>query len=112
MPRFVVAFFMFGLMPAIGLPVGPPRTNSHVAPNDQPDPRRARPALCPTENHLNRLRSCEGMQKWKVIQTLGHPKALRQYKDGSEIWEYPWMACCSVSFKNGVCVSTFYTGGY
>src|SRR5262249_20457941 len=100
MTRFVVALFMIGLMPAIGWPVGPPRTDNHVAPDDQPDPRRAGTARCPTENDLNRLRSCEGKPKWKVIQTLGHPKAVGRNKDGTEVWEYPWMACCSVSFKN------------
>jgi hypothetical protein len=32
--------------------------------------------------------------------------------DGSEIWSYPWLAACSVTFRDGVVVETYYTGGY
>ena len=112
MARRVVALFIFGLMPAIGFPVGPARTDTHLAPDDNPDPKQAGPALCPTESDLARLQSCEGKLKWEVIRALGHPKAVRWDKGGTEIWDYPWTACCSVSFKRGICVSTSYTGGY
>src|SRR5262249_9388184 len=77
MPRLTTALLMIGLLPAIGWPVGPPRTDTHVSPDDKPDPRRAGPALCPNENDLARLQSCEGKRKWEVIQTLGHAKAVR-----------------------------------
>jgi hypothetical protein len=32
--------------------------------------------------------------------------------DGTEVWDYPWLAACQVWIKNGVCTDTFYTGGY
>jgi hypothetical protein len=77
-----------------------------------PDTSKAGPAFWPTAADLARLQSVEGKPKRTVLTVLGHPSAVTRRPDGTEEWRYPWMACCSVVIKDGVCVSTYYTGGY
>jgi hypothetical protein len=79
----------------------------------QPDPCHASAiGLCPTAADLARLRSVEGKSQAVVLQTLGHPNRVVRRADGSEVWQYPWMAACEVYVHQGKCTGTFYTGGY
>jgi hypothetical protein len=79
----------------------------------QPDPRQASAVgLCPTAADLARLRSVEGKPQAVVLRTLGHPIRVVRRADGSEVWQYSWMAACEVYIHWGKCTGTFYTGGY
>jgi hypothetical protein len=82
-------------------------------PDAEPDTCKARPLpRWPNAEDIAKLESVEGKPKWRVIQVLGHPSAIRHRPDGTEVWDYPWCAACSVRFQQGVCIETFYTGGY
>jgi len=113
MLRFGITLHCFVLILAIGMASGPSRVDLTVVRDDEPDPRRAdRLVLTPGQKDLDRLQSVEGKPKWQVLRTLGHPTKVLRGKDGSQVWEYPWSACCQVFVKNGVCVRTYYTAGY
>ena len=79
----------------------------------QPDARQASAiGLCPTAADLARLRSVEGKPQAVVLRALGHPIHVVRRADGSEVWQYPWMAACEVYIYQGKCTGTFYIGGY
>lgn len=96
----------------MGMPAGPERAGATVLRDEEPDPRRAGVGRCPDEKDLAHLKACEGKPKCQVIKLLGHPSAVRHGQDGKDVWDYPWVACCAVTFKNGICVETYCTGGY
>lgn len=79
----------------------------------QPDTNKATPLnRWPNKQDLTRLRSLERQAKWMVLMVLGHPSAVERQPEDLEVWLYPWVAYCSVTFKNGFCVWTFYSAGY
>jgi hypothetical protein len=79
----------------------------------QPDPRQASAVgLCPETADLAKLRSVEGKPQAVVLQTLGHPMHVVRRADGSEVWQYPWIAVCEVYIQRGKCTGAFYSGGY
>jgi hypothetical protein len=79
----------------------------------EPQPTLARPLdHWPTQADLDRLESVKGKTRIETIKILGHPATVAIREDGSERWDYPWCAACSVWFRNGVVVETFYTGGW
>ena len=79
----------------------------------EPDPSKAR-ALdrWPNDEDLARLKSVEGRTRADALRILGHPSAVERRADGTEVWTYPWLACCQVHFTGGVADWTFYTAGY
>jgi hypothetical protein len=66
----------------------------------------------PNEADLAKLQSIERKPTWKILQVLGHPSAVERRPDGTETWDYPWLAVCRVWIRHGVCTGTFYTGGW
>ncbi|HJZ59665.1 MAG TPA: hypothetical protein VKE74_32275 [Gemmataceae bacterium] len=66
----------------------------------------------PSAQDLARLRLAEGKSRVAVHLLLGPPSSVERRADGEETWEYPWLASCSVWFKNGRCTNTFYDAGY
>jgi hypothetical protein len=78
----------------------------------KPDTRKAQALHWPDAADLARLRSVEGKPASKVLEVLGHPAAVSPAPDGTQVWDYPWLACCRVWLKDGVCVDTYYTAGY
>jgi hypothetical protein len=79
----------------------------------KPDPRQARPLdRWPTQADIERLESVKGRTPTETIRILGHPCAVEPTEDGSETWDYPWVAACRVWFKNGVIDDVLYTAGY
>jgi hypothetical protein len=79
----------------------------------KPDPGQARPLdHWPTQADLDRLQSVKGRSPAATIRILGHPSAVGPGVDGSEVWDYPWLAACRVWFRNGVVIATFYTAGW
>jgi hypothetical protein len=79
----------------------------------EPDPRRAKAlGRWADDRDLARLKSVEGKPKRKVLEVLGHPSAVKKGPNGTEVWEYPWLAACRVSIRKGICTETFYTAGY
>src|SRR5438874_1736644 len=70
-----------------------------------PDTRQARPLdHWPTQADLDRLQSVQGRTPAATIRILGHPSGVRRGPDGSEVWDYPWLAACRVWFRNGLVV--------
>jgi hypothetical protein len=113
MTRLAIALFVLGLAPSIGMRADSARISFTINRDDEPDPRLCdRKGLCPDTKDLERLKSVEGKPKWQIIRTLGHPMRVGCDKNGADVWEYPWMARCQVWIKDGVCIRTFYTGGY
>src|SRR5438874_2037485 len=83
---------VLGLTPAPALPSGPDALPSQLVKEEEPDPRQVSPVgLCPGEEDLARLKSVEGAPRGKVLRVLGHPRAVKWKKDGTEVWDYPWM---------------------
>jgi hypothetical protein len=79
----------------------------------KPDTRQARPLdHWPTQADLDLLGSVMGRTPAETIRVLGHPSKIARRKDGRVVWSYPWLAACTVTFKQGVVVDTFYTAGY
>jgi len=79
----------------------------------KPDPRQARQLdRWPTQADIDRLESVKGHTPTETIRILGHPSTVGRGEDGSEIWDYPWVAACRVWFKNSVVVDVYYTAGY
>jgi len=113
MHRSLLALVLLLTTVAAGTPSVPTGWSSAVQVLEaQPDTRKAKPLGWPNAQDIAKLKSLEGKTKWKVIQVLGHPSAVRRRPDGTEVWDYPWCAACRVWIKNGVCTGTFYTGGY
>jgi hypothetical protein len=76
-----------------------------------PRPELARPLdHRPTERDLARLRSVIGSPKFRVIALMGHPKAV-SFRDGREVWDYPWTAACRVIFEGDRAVDVYYETG-
>ncbi len=96
-----------GAEPIAGLP------DDRVAIEAEPDTTLAIPLPnCPNADDLARLQFVEGKPKGVVLRVLGHPCRVVKRANGVEIWDYPWMAACEVWVRNGICIKTFYTGGY
>ncbi len=111
MRRVILAVVVVLTAMTAGLPSVP--RSATVVMETEPDPREARPLdRWPNEQDLARLASAEGQSRLRVLQLLGHPCAVDRQAGGVERWSYPWQAACCVDFENGVCTSTFYTGGY
>jgi hypothetical protein len=105
------------LIPAGNLNLGAPAVFGPVAAltltQQRPDTSKARPLeRWPNQQDIARLQSAKGQPQWMVLLILGHPSAIQQRPDGSEVWDYPWVAACYVRFENGVCTGWFYTAGY
>jgi hypothetical protein len=81
--------------------------------DQQPDTFKALP-LRRWANHedIAKLRSTKGQPKWIVLLILGHPQSVEWQPYGLETWNYPWPACCEVSFKDGLCSFWWYDAGY
>jgi hypothetical protein len=82
----------------------------HV-PDVQPDPGQAGPPGWPSHALVEDLATVKGKTPAQTIRILGHPSKIEQRGD-VVVWEYPWLASCKVTFRNGVVVDTFYTSGY
>ena len=93
----------------------PPKdhTGHSAASNVSPDPHLSRPlGRWALRSDLANLHATVGRSPSRVLQLLGHPKSVRQIDDGCTIWEYDWQTHCSVPFRSGVVVATFYTAGF
>ena len=109
--RRSAALLLLALCTSSGTP-SPPRTSGAQVADTEPDIRKATSPRWPNERDLARLVSVEGKPRWRVLQVLGHPSAVRRNPDGTEVWTYPWLAGCQVGIRDGVCTWTFYTGGF
>jgi hypothetical protein len=89
----------------------PPAPSAPLA--TEPDPSQSKPLdHWPDAEDLARLKSIEGKPKGQVIQVMGHPRSVGRQADGTEVWDYDWLASCAVWIKDGVCTDTDYTSGY
>ncbi len=113
MYRTGVALLVLIAFAGLGVASLPPRASFQVAVESEPDTTKAK-ALdrWPDDRDLAKLQSVEGKPKWQVIRVLGHPRHVERKSDGTEVWDYPWCAACTVWIKNGKCSGTLYTGGY
>jgi hypothetical protein len=79
----------------------------------KPDVRKAKPLpRWANAKDLARLKSVEGKPAWRVIEVLGHPSKVQRKADGSEVWDYPWVASCRVWIEKGRVTATRYEAGY
>jgi hypothetical protein len=103
-----------GFVPAVALGSIPGEPiDATIAVDQEPNPAKAMPLdRWPNEQDLARLSAVKGQRKWQVIRALGHPRAVQRRWNGTEVWEYPWLAACTVSFEGDVCTETFYTSGW
>jgi hypothetical protein len=116
MSRRAIALLLLAI--TLGLPVclgvaSVPRRPPPRPVDVEPDTSKAIPLdRWPNDADLARLKSAEGKSKAEVIRLLGHPRKVERRPDGTEVWDYPWVAGCRVWIKDGVCTGTYYTGGY
>jgi hypothetical protein len=115
MLRRTLAVLLVGI--SVGVAVGVVyllRQPDPSAPMDpEPDPSQSKPLdHWPNAEDLARLKSVEGKPKGHVIQVMGHPRSVGRQADGTEVWDYDWLAACEVWINDGVCTGTFYTAGY
>jgi hypothetical protein len=79
----------------------------------QPDTTKSAPLERWPSQDIARLQTADGKPRWMVIRIIGHPSAIQRRRDGTEVWDYPWLAVCRVWFsREGVCTGTFYSAGY
>jgi hypothetical protein len=113
MARTSLAALLLTALAGFGSASGPRQPYTQAEVEARPDTALARPLdHWPGEADLERLRSVEGKPKAVILRTLGHPSRVARRPGGVEVWEYPWCAACCVWVRKGVCVRTFYTGGY
>jgi hypothetical protein len=105
----------FPLLLVLSLPggVSDEKVITRVEPEDcTPDPRKVGSAITPDGKDLQRLDSLKGKSKAAVLRLLGHPARVEFWKDGREVWVYPWPAHADVRFRSNKVESTFYSSGY
>jgi hypothetical protein len=113
MPRHTIVLLVVVVAVGVGVAGLPPPPAPPGPTESEPDTRKARQLdHWPNARDLDRLKSVEGKSRAQVIRVLGHPKQVERRPDGTEVWDYPWLAACRVWIKGGVCTGTFYTSGY
>ncbi len=113
MTRTILAGLFLTVFVGSGDSSGPRQPNADVVMEVEPDPSQARFLdRWPNDGDLARLSSVEGKPKAVILRVLGHPCRVERRPDGEEVWDYPWLACCCVWVRNGMCTGTFYTAGW
>ncbi len=113
MTKMALALFVVGIVAVSETHPRPVGQLEVLEFNSKPNPNTTRfLERWPTAADLARLERAKGRTRLGVVQILGPPSLIERKPGGLEIWNYPWCACCQVSFKNGVAVDTFYTSGY
>jgi hypothetical protein len=113
MLRFAIASIVISTVLGCGTSSSTHHSAAQLDLQDEPDITKSKPLdRWPDREDLQRLKSVEGKSKREVIRALGHPCKVSRQPDGTEIWDYPWLAACRVWIKDGKCSGTFYTAGY
>lgn len=54
----------------------------------------------------------KGKSEAAVLKEYGTPVKTEARSDGIVVWHYPWYAAATLSLKNSVVISAYYTAGY